>query len=124
MSAMSVLTAFIWKQRSTDRFCHVSGPARATHLPVDYDIFIFVGFLCPSKSIQRSGERLTILFEIAFSSSLGAAGFSMFNPLPKLSLSYPPLTAYLERRQLVDFDHPVESALGNLKQCRSLVKRQ
>jgi hypothetical protein len=48
----------------------------------------------------------------------------MFNPLPKLSLSYPPLTAYLERRQLVDFDHPVESALGNLKQCRSLIKRQ
>lgn len=48
----------------------------------------------------------------------------MFDPLPKLSLSYPPLTAYLERRQLVNFDHPVERALGNLKQCRSLIKRQ
>ncbi len=48
----------------------------------------------------------------------------MFNPLPKLTLSHPPLTADLERRQLVDFDHPVESALGDLKQCRSLVERQ
>ena len=74
--------------------------------------------------MQRSGERLAILFEIAFSFSLGPPGFSMFDPLPKLSLSYPPLTAYLERRQLVNFDHPVERALGNLKQCRSLIKRQ
>jgi hypothetical protein len=48
----------------------------------------------------------------------------MFNPLPELSLSYPPLTAYLEGRQLVDFDHPVESALGNLEQSRSFIKRQ
>ena len=48
----------------------------------------------------------------------------MFNPLPELSLSYPPLTAYLESRQLVDFDHSVESTLGNLEQCRSLIKRQ
>jgi hypothetical protein len=39
----------------------------------------------------------------------------MFNPLPKLSLSYPPLTAYLEGWQLVDFDHSLESALGNLE---------
>jgi len=39
----------------------------------------------------------------------------MFNPLPKLSLSYPPLTPYLEGWQLVDFDHSLESALGNLE---------
>jgi|SRR5688500_165705 hypothetical protein len=80
--------------------------------------------LCPSKKIERSGENLTVLSEVAFSFPLSPAGFSMFNPLPELSLSYPPLTAYLKGRQLVDFDHSVESALGNLEQCRSLVKRQ
>lgn len=48
----------------------------------------------------------------------------MFNPLPELSLSQPPLTADLEGRQLTGFDHSLESALGYLKQCRSLIKGQ
>ena len=76
------------------------------------------------QKLERSGDNLTVLSEIAFSFSLSPAGFSMFNPLPELSLSYPPLTAYLKGRQLVDFDHSVKSALGNLEQCRSLIKRQ
>ena len=62
-----------------------------------------------------SGERLLVPFEIAFPFPLRPAGFSMFNPLPKLSLPYPPLTAYLEGRQLVNFDHSVKRALGNLE---------
>ena len=76
------------------------------------------------KTSKGPDERLTLFLQIAFPLSLHAAGFSMFNPLPKLSLPYPPLTAYLKGRQLIGFDHSVESALGNLEQCRSLVKRQ
>jgi hypothetical protein len=48
----------------------------------------------------------------------------MLNPLSELSLSQTPLPAHLERRQVIDFDHSLESALGDLEQCRSLVKSQ
>ena len=48
----------------------------------------------------------------------------MFNPLPELSLPQTPLAAYLKRGQLMNFDHSLESALGDLEQCRSLIKGQ
>jgi hypothetical protein len=48
----------------------------------------------------------------------------MFNPLPELSLSQTPLAADFKGWQLMDFDHPLESALGDLEQGRSLIKSQ
>jgi hypothetical protein len=48
----------------------------------------------------------------------------MFNPLPELSLSQTPLTAHFKCRQFMDFDHSLQSALGDLEQRRSLIKSQ
>jgi hypothetical protein len=66
--------------------------------------------LCPSKKLERSGENLTVLSEIAFSFPLSSAGFSMFNPLPELSLSHPPLTAYLKGGQLETWSNAAASS--------------